>query len=259
MKPLEKYYAHHHSNIVQLLSVKPGKYTPENFHKLRVELKKLNALFEIIKYCSREFKRKKAFKPYKKLFKQAGVARELQLEENLLKLHDTRNTLKIFRAKLSQRREVEQEIFFELLRTLSITEGNKIIPLLAAIDEETTQDYLRKKEDKIARLLKKKTIDEAQLHELRKRLKQFNYNLGSLGEKKEKNAKANLTELLGNWHDCQVMAQHFEKAINNDEVETQELAALKRIIKKLTEEKKQHLVKINKMLSSQKSKVNLKK
>lgn len=250
MKILQKYYAQHHSKIAQLLSLKPRKYTPENFHKLRVDLKKLNALFEIINYCSRDFKRKKSFKPYKKLFKQAGAVRELQLEENLLKLHDTRNTLKKFREKLSQRREVEQEIFFELLRTLSITEGNKIIPLLAAIEEKTTQEYLRKKEDKIASLLKKKTIDETQLHELRKRLKQLNYNLGSLNEKKEKKKITNLTDLLGQWHDCQVMAQYFEKAIKNNEVEAKELPTLKRIIKKLTTEEKQYLLKINKVLSS---------
>ena len=38
-----------------------------------VEIKKLNALFELINFCDKDFKRKKTFKPIKEIFQQAGA------------------------------------------------------------------------------------------------------------------------------------------------------------------------------------------
>lgn len=254
MKELEKYYENHHRHISELSDIPPKKFTQENFHKLRVELKKLNALFDIINYCSINFKRKKSFKSYKLLFKQAGKVRELQLEENLLKIHDTRNSLKKFRANLKHLRSQEQEKYFELRERVTISRDKNIILLLAAIDKESIQNYLSKKEEKISQLLLKKNTDEDELHELRKRLKLMNYILVSLNKKKENKERENLAELLGKWHDCQVMEESFGKAIKKGEVDAKELNSLKRIIKKIAVDKNQFLIEINKIVGVGKTK-----
>ena len=42
-----------------LLKKSTRAYTPTTLHKLRVEIKKLNSFFELIHFCSKDFKWKK--------------------------------------------------------------------------------------------------------------------------------------------------------------------------------------------------------
>ena len=80
---LQKYYKSRINSLEKILG-KPDKIvTPEDFHKLRVEIKKLRAVLTLVNWSEKNFKRKKFLKSYKKLFKQAGKVRDLQLEEAL--------------------------------------------------------------------------------------------------------------------------------------------------------------------------------
>ncbi len=68
-------------NIISLLKKSPVKFDDEDYHKLRVEIKKLKALAGFIEFSNKKFSKKKTLKPFKKVYKQAGKIRELQLED----------------------------------------------------------------------------------------------------------------------------------------------------------------------------------
>jgi hypothetical protein len=78
-----------------------------------LKLKK-NALFELINFCSKDFKRKKLFKPFKLIFRLAGKVRELQVEEAMLKKYFTGNLLTDYRNSLKKLRLQEQENYFTI-------------------------------------------------------------------------------------------------------------------------------------------------
>src|SRR5258708_6187319 len=93
-KALKNYFARRRKAITSLLRKPARKIVAQNFHQLRIEIKKLNAFYALINYRSKEFKKKKTFKPLKQIFKQAGKVREIQLEQALLKKYNFHSSLK---------------------------------------------------------------------------------------------------------------------------------------------------------------------
>ena len=91
MKAPTKYLKKREDAINFLLEKPTRAYTIDTFHKLRVEINKLNAFFELINFYSKDFKRKKTFKPFKLIFRQAGKVRELQVEEAILRKYFLNN------------------------------------------------------------------------------------------------------------------------------------------------------------------------
>ena len=78
-KSLPKYLRRREDAITTLLEKQKRVYTPAHIHQLRLELKKIDALFELLNYCSKGFKMDKTFKPFKMIIDQAGKVRELQI------------------------------------------------------------------------------------------------------------------------------------------------------------------------------------
>ena len=71
MKRLTRYLKRREIAINLLMKRPTDRFTAVTIHKLRVEIKKLRAFLNLISFYSNNFKRKKAYKPFKKLFKQA--------------------------------------------------------------------------------------------------------------------------------------------------------------------------------------------
>src|SRR6185436_616704 len=84
-KEMKDYFRERDRNIDLLLKKLRHSFAPENFHRLRVEIKKTKAFFELIGSASKKFDRDHFFRPYRTIFKEAGKVRELQLEEAVLK------------------------------------------------------------------------------------------------------------------------------------------------------------------------------
>ena len=63
MKGLKKYLKKRKSAIISVLEKQQDSFTPDTFHTLRLEIKKLKALFDLINSCSKNFKQKKIVKP----------------------------------------------------------------------------------------------------------------------------------------------------------------------------------------------------
>ena len=252
MTAITKYFKKRENAINFLLEKPHLAYTPETFHKLRVEIKKLNAFFELINICSKNFKRKKTFKPFKLIFRQAGKVRELQVEEAMLRKYFLKNLLKDYRSSLKEFRLKEQEDFFSIANKKFVARLKKkhckIVPFLKKIDKKKIKSYMKKKRIQIEKNISQKTLQAPQIHELRKSLKTFNYNRKSLNlEKKNKPLpkKDVLAELLGKWHDCQVVIRHLEKTIDACGMNPKELSQIEKIKENFSSDSQMLFYKIN--------------
>src|SRR5688572_13084863 len=111
MKALKKYVDNRVSVISSLLNQPRQSFNQSFFHELRVEIKKLDAAFDLINFCSKKFKKKNMFEPFDKIFDQAGNVRDLQVEKTLMKKHFFLNALKDYRSDLRSQEQKERKSF----------------------------------------------------------------------------------------------------------------------------------------------------
>lgn len=236
MKALKKYLKKRENAITLILEKRQHYYTAETFHLLRVEIKKLNALFQLLKYSSKKFKANKTIKPFKLIFKQAGKVRELQIEESLLKKHFSFNLVKNYRNHLKQLRLKERDYYFSITNDAFIKGLKKkyhiILPLLTKINCKQATHYMLAKKTKIKKILHQDTLETKQAHKLRKALKEYQYNEKSLtlnSPNKSIPNKTILPILLGKWHDYQVIIKNIKKSIDSGEINPTESNQLENI------------------------------
>lgn len=252
MKALKKYLKKRESAINLVLEKQQQSYTPDTFHKLRVEIKMLSALFDLIKNCSKEFKHKKTFKPFKLIFRQAGKIRELQVEESLLEKHFSFNLLKEYKDYLKKGLTGELEKFFSITNSTFSQKlkkkYRKMNLLLTKTSKRKVKRYMAKKRTKIEKLLHQNALKNKQIHSLRKRIKEYLYNQKSLNYGKKNKLVSNkniLPELLGEWHDYQIIINHLQKAIDSGEINPNERDLLKKIKETFTFKSESLFNKIN--------------
>lgn len=236
MKTLTKYLRKRKATIDFILRKPSENYQPNTFHKLRVEIKKLNSIFDLINCCASNFRRKATYKPYKIIFRKAGKVRDLQIEDEMLKNYFEKKYIKDYRKILKTLRLKAEKDFFSLLNKKIMRKLNKkhqsIIPHLREIDNKKIAIYLEKKENQIKELLYREINQTEQIHQLRKELKVLNYNK-AITSKEKHSTQDVLPELLGKWHDCQVMIKHLKKTLNRRKLDKNEEDQLKIIQSKI--------------------------
>src|SRR5215831_9808646 len=104
---LKKYLEKREKKITALLDKPDQKFTQDDFHDLRVEIKKVRALAAMLEDTVKNYDSKKMLKPLEKIFGQAGKVRELQLEESMLHKHDPHRHLKTYEENLGVKEEKE--------------------------------------------------------------------------------------------------------------------------------------------------------
>lgn len=186
---------------------------PESFHQLRVQIKKLRALFHFIQSI---YSYPGGIIVLKSLFKKAGEIRELQINRKLLQeLHNPPSAMIIDleRKEKSYKKTFVKNIpaYTDIIKRLSITFD---APL-----------YLPKK--KIVRKFFKKQIRKAvqefnkgskkSLHQLRTELKTLMYVYKALPDNVQKSLNLDephinkLQEKLGLWHDTYAAISFFSR------------------------------------------------
>lgn len=241
MKTLKKYLNSRKVNIGFLLGKPKRNFTPGTFHKLRIELKKLNAFLDLVNYCSREFRKKKIFKPFKQVFRQAGKVRELQLQQAMLKKYFPHNSIPGYKTILRKSRLKAMRHFFSLINPKMITRfENKFLEIesyLPKIKTKTATRYLESETEKIKNLIRKSPLLKEDLHELRKRLKMLDNNRSSLSMDENKahiSKNDGLPRLLGDWHDLQIMIDHLNEGLVHGGINPNEVIQLENLRTKIS-------------------------
>ncbi len=246
MKALSKYLSNREKVIARIMAMPRSAYTDQTFHKLRVELKKLNALFEILEYCSPEFKNRKYFKPFKTLFQQAGRVRELHITEALLKTYFAENSLIQLSQYIAKQKKSEEDAFFSLTTKLIRSKLKKQFQLIEPYAHLTTKKkirrYLEKNKNSIEKILTEENIKLDLVHAIRKRIKTYNYNRRIIDKdvlSKNITSTDHLSDLVGKWHDLQITLDYIQASKKSVAFEPEEFNLLLEGEQKMTTECKQ--------------------
>ncbi|HET7115980.1 MAG TPA: hypothetical protein VFI29_05795 [Hanamia sp.] len=134
-------------NILKILAMPANKYKMEDYHRLRVEIKKLKTLLELVNYCNKDFQKKKYFKPFIKIFKQSGKIRKLQQEESILEMYDVSKIEKyLIRVKVDiKKNKKEFQFLIEKKHKIKIKKTfKKVAPYLKELPSHKINDFIKK-------------------------------------------------------------------------------------------------------------------
>jgi len=217
-KALQQYFKERVIAIEVLLKKSGKKFTKEDFHELRVEIKKLRALIELLAFSTKNFESKIIFKPVKKIFNQAGKVREIQLEKTSFNRYKEHSQVKAYLQKLHPKELKAKKNFSAVYKTAPYRLAKMyahIIPAIKKVDGRDVKKYTAGKEKEIKKLLHSKKLKSPQVHELRSMLKEWHYNIKSLDLKTSDNAFKNadsLQDLIGKWHDIRMIKRNLAQA-----------------------------------------------
>lgn len=254
------------TNAIDALLEKPvQKFTVEDFHKLRVEIKKLKAQFKLVIFCSKKIGWKKHFQPFQSVFQQAGKVRELQVEAASLKKYAIYKGLKTYIENLKKARQKEMFVFLLLinkdLKSRLKKSKKMVLSLIETISKKDAEKYLNKKRKQIGSLISGKQLKIKNAHELRKQIKELYYNIKSLNfpnQIKLLKETERFQNMLGKWHDCEVIKQHLNEAMEDKTaMGPSEIKQIKRIKVKLSSDCKILFKKINTAIYKERTLQNL--
>lgn len=231
------FYAQQKEICLQCLSSYSG--SKEQLHRLRVAIKKIKAVFKLTNAVHKKFKYKKAFAPYRAVFKTAGLIREEQLLEEKLK-----GLIKT--GKAQQRAAVINRLNQQFRKQIAgfvtgMGKTPKTKDALGSLSGKKVANYcsaLLKKIQK--RWLKLKS--EKDFHEMRKELKQLQYCVQLLPKKQREEIISSkklerldeLQDTIGKWHDNVLV---LDKLSQNEEVNPDDfVTALKEETRALRDE-----------------------
>ena len=245
MKTIDTYFKKRKRALNLILQKPPEEYTAETFHELRVEIKKVKALFELIAAFSKKFKFQKTFKPFKIIFRAAGKVRELQLEQIILEEQPDFILLQKYPNQLKKLENKKIKNFFQIADKRLITKIKakypKIIYLISKARKKKINRYQNQARKEITKLIYKKNLKKKHLHDFRKRLKAYRYNEKIFYGDSASNLiseKPTLSDLLGEWHDYTVIIVHLNKTIASYRLVPNEKKHLKNIKAAVTSKKK---------------------
>ena|GEM_PF-4165294 len=183
-KAVKKYFAKRITTIDYFLKLNPKNYKPETFHRLRTEIKKINAVLDILNHCVKSFKRTKTFEPLEIIFKSAGDVRDVQVKKALFEKYKISLTKNGFAAQLQKELRETKEKFNKQI-TKKIISGVKknlaaVTEVIAAVKHKVADSYFKNEEEKIKEMLMQELKPE-KVHELRRQLKTFYYSLRAGG------------------------------------------------------------------------------
>jgi hypothetical protein len=237
--------------LAALLKKSPQSFQDEDYHRLRVEIKKLKAVAGFAEFADKDFSKKKQIKPFSNVYKRAGKIRELQLEESFLK-NNNAGFIEHYLHEMDKRIQKEKKNFSSLiskkLRKKTKKSIQKIEQVLTKTDEKDEIQFMAAERKKIASLTEKLPLKAEDAHKLRKILKEDFYTRKRIHWPSEKiKDEDDLLELLGKWHDCVVLNEQIGTSILKATIKPAELG---------------ELIKINALVSSQSgnlfSKINTK-
>ena len=236
-------------SIMILLRKPAAQFGPKDFHALRVDIKRIKALMFLISANCTDFKRKKQFKPFRKLFRQAGIVRELQLQETILKKYGPEASLTMYFNHMDLELQQEQQLFFKLnnlkIRKPLKTKAKKIVAALGNIKGGFVKKYLQEKRADIRSLLATEILQEHDVHLLRKKVKELYYlQMIFQPENNQLDIADDFQELLGQWHDCQVIRQDLLADAQNHKRPPEEIKAIMALHKKISAQATRLLTKI---------------
>lgn len=211
-----------------------------DYHRLRTTLKRIRACAALIGSGNRKFAVKKTVKPLKKLFRHAGGIRERQLELALLADLGYREKLPGLAASLEKSLDKKITALEKLAGKKFTGKVSRRRKRFSKPSKKLKHDaviaFLDDKMSHVALLRQIEVLNTAQLHEVRKNLKDYLYAGEAFPEAAVHSPVVDeVQELLGQWHDYAVIGRRFRKALRNDKLGQGETAEARALVAEIRE------------------------
>jgi CHAD domain-containing protein len=218
------YFQKHQQHLEHYIALCFEKPEPEMIHQLRVSIKRLRAVLHFAGEVTgnEEISAKKQSKSLRKLFKVAGILRDIQVQLKLIPEYESSLNFK-FRLYISYLKKLEKQsvknfnAFIEEAKPIhKLTSGHDLIEKSLSV---LSPDEIRIRAEALItircsnlRQMLGTRPDDKKLHEMRTIIKQMRYIMSVMRKSAPEGAEAkvslaNLTEieeLLGRWHDVVV-------------------------------------------------------
>jgi len=238
---LRTYFEEQLNTIEFILKKRHSKISEEDIHKLRVAIKRIKSLSELILFCVPDFKSKKFLKRYNKIFSAAGKARELQLEISMLKNLEIFDSVKNYGHHLNMILKKKKRRLFSLSDSEMIHKLEKrsqiILRCFDTVSKNKVNRFLEEKTDEIRKLMETRNLKTEEVHRLRKILKELYYTVLIFRVKDDRFKYIDdFQELLGQWHNDVVLKGYLEKAVNSGQLRNKENKIIKEAKQRISSE-----------------------
>ncbi|MBK9221821.1 MAG: CHAD domain-containing protein [Saprospiraceae bacterium] len=208
---LNQYVVTRIKSITKNLSAYTKDKKPEHLHRLRLEIKKINAVFSFAKNVYGESFNTNKIKP---IFKKAGKIREIQINIHLLSLFQHPPKRLITQLKKKENILTQQFIKHDLRysKIIKTFQNNVSFPEILPDKKIIIKYFEKQKANK-----KFKTKDREHVHRYRSKIKKLLFIYNALPNKIKKEIKLNeleidkLQKMLGNWHDTYSAINFFSQ------------------------------------------------
>lgn len=233
-------------------------FAVEGIHDLRVDIKKLRALYDLVKVIAPTFNAEKHRRPLRKLFKKAGQLRDIDIQQALVLRAMKSCDLSEFYNRLKGQELLLRPGLVEACDDFdSSALQSAVTAMEAALAKHTTRVIAGRIERDIERVLgrikiltAKKNQTRHSLHEIRKLVKRARYTLDvwKPAFKSKQSVKRITTHLksvadtLGEWHDTEVLIESMSSYLEHDAPEILfDKSAYNRFLKQLQQRSKLRL------------------
>jgi CHAD domain len=246
---LRTYYHRQIDTIDSILQKQGHPFTPEDFHILRLSIKKIKAILSFLRFYDPDFRKEKYFEPFETIFRQAGEVREIQIQQTLLNSYASNPLLEKYFAALAANLLLHQANFSDLidrkLRKKIKSNARKVDAFFRKAASRLMDQYLKDERSRIDQLLKADKLQKKEVHALRKQIKDI-YYLQKIFQPRNKRLVIadEFQEMLGQWHDYRVIARDLLKGAQNHKLLPQEVKALMSLRKNILARAERLLVKI---------------
>ena len=261
---LLKYYDGNARSFLEYFEKVKRKLREEPIHQLRLHIKRMRAILELIEITSKgKFKKKHHFSLFSKFFNSAGALREMQVNHLIIrKFHN--NGVGPFEEYLKQRQTAAgrklQKAVIKFDTGKFKKENYKIRSAVKEMDEEKIISQSEKFISREIRKIKKlrfKLSDPRKLHKIRILLKSVSAILKLLKAYKPDNKWARLKNdikplelLIGEWHDRQVLVSTINRFIVKNEDGNKKLGNVKKLVKRIEVENRKKVREVERRLEA---------
>jgi CHAD domain-containing protein len=200
---LNDFVIHKINSVEQYLILYVTTKEPECLHKLRVDIKKIKAMYS---FSNAVFKKKYRLGKLKDIFHKAGKIREIQIQllQLELLLSPPRKIIKELKKKEASLILQFIKSLNQILKIINNFHKNSCLPDKLP-NEKVIVNYFNKEKKSATKKLKNAERDE--LHKYRTKIKKLMYLYNFLPKKTQQEIQfnkvkiKNLQEQLGDWHD----------------------------------------------------------
>jgi CHAD domain-containing protein len=191
----------------------------DTLHNIRTEIKKIKTIINLIHFSHPKFKRHANFIPFRSIFRKAGEIRESEVLYQLLLSYEIDGVADEYIPKSIEADQLSIAFQKKVPEFVDIVKErkNKLLKNYKDVSTDSLRDYVKKCKRQLKPLLFP-TLQQTKLHAARKLIKEI-LHLKELGGRAKKDMfLRNVEDLIGQWHDKQILLQLLEKIKNSEKM-----------------------------------------